>query len=68
VNGDQFIRATRKWARVHGFTVEILSRGKGSHRMLKLSNGGLTTVKHGEIPKGLKAAMMRQAKIPPDAF
>lgn len=69
MNGDEFIRALRKWARKNDREVIVdESRGKGGHRMVKLSPDGLTTVKSGEIGKGLKAVMMRQLKLPPDAF
>lgn len=64
-----FIRALKKWAKAEGRTVEVLaSRGKGGHRIVLLSPNGRTTVKTGEIGPGLKRAMMKQLKIPPDAF
>jgi mRNA interferase HicA len=69
MNGEEFIRKLKKWARKNGRDVTVEpQRGKGAHRIVKVSPDGITTVKSGEIKKGLKAAMMKQLKIPPDAF
>ncbi|MGJ3232269.1 MAG: hypothetical protein ACFE0P_10765 [Oceanicaulis sp.] len=63
------MRALRKWAKAEGHAVEVLaSRGKGGHQIVLVSPDGRTTVKSGEIGPGLKRAMMKQLKIPPDAF
>ena len=61
MNGKQFIRSARKWAKSKqlGLTVESV-RGKGGHQIVRLSNGAWTTVKSGEIGSGLFAAMLNQ--------
>lgn len=68
VNGEQFIRRARKWAKARGaeFRVES-SRGKGGHQMLYLADR-LTTVKTGEINTGLFRAMLKQLAIPKEEF
>jgi len=69
MNGQQFIRALRKWSRANGHEITVHpSRGKGGHQMVDCTTGGRTTVKSGEISTPLKAAMLRQLKLPPDAL
>lgn len=69
MKGDEFIRKARKWAKQNGRAFEIEpQRGKGGHQMVKMSPDGITTVKTGEIGKGLKAQMFKQLGLPPDAF
>jgi len=68
VNGDEFIRRARKWARQRDVAFrEDASRGKGGHRMVYVGDH-LTTVKSGEIGKGLLHAMLKQLAVPPDEF
>lgn len=69
MTGDQFIRALRKWARKNDREVEVFpSRGKGSHGQVRVTPGGLTTVKKGELGGPLKTKMMGDLGIPEDAF
>lgn len=66
MNGDEFIRKVRKLARRNGMHVEIFrAHGKGSHQTLHYGDRR-TTVKHGEIGKGLLRAMCLQLKIEPE--
>ncbi len=69
MNGDQFIRAARKWARKNDrlFTEEDRSRGKGGHVIVR-SGDKWTTVKSGEIKPPLHRAMLQQLGWPIDAF
>ena len=68
MNGDQFIRRTRQWAKAHGVEFRLdASRGKGGHRMLFLGQRA-TTVKSGEIGTGLLSAMLGQLGIPKGEF
>jgi mRNA interferase HicA len=69
MNGQQFIRRARKWAKANGHTVSVeKGRGKGGHRIVRLGNGGWSTVKTGEIGTGLLAAMLDQLGIPKEDF
>lgn len=68
MDGKEFIRRAREWAKAHDHAVELQkSRGKGGHQRL-LVGGRITTVKTGEIGKGLLADMLRQLGIPKDEF
>ena len=69
MNGREFIRALRKWARKNGHEITVhAARGKGGHQMVDCTSGGRTTVKSGEISKPLKDKMLEQLKLPPEAF
>ena len=69
MTGDEFIRKLRQWARKNSRSVEVYPhRGKGSHGQVRVTPGGLTTVKKGEISRPLKAKMMRDLDVPVDAF
>jgi mRNA interferase HicA len=68
MNGDQFIRQVRKWARAHDTPFEVKAdEGKGSHRKVFVASRW-TTVKHSEISKPLLAAMLKQLNIPREEF
>ena len=63
MNGKEFKRRLKRYAKVHGLSLEVdSSRGKGSHVMVKLGNRK-TVVKSGEIGKGLLKAMLKQLGI-----
>jgi mRNA interferase HicA len=68
MNGDQFIRKARKWAKANGqdFRVDA-SRGKGGHQLLYVG-AAMTTVKTSEIGTGLLRAMLKQLNIPHEEF
>ena len=66
MNGKEFIRRSREWAKTHGAELVVeRSRGKGGHQMLRMGDGK-TTVKTGEIGPGLLNAMLKQLGIPKD--
>jgi hypothetical protein len=68
VNGRQFVRRARTWARANGLEFRLdASRGKGGHQMLRVGERA-TTVKTSEIGPGLLAAMLAQLGIPKDEF
>ncbi len=68
MNGDQFIRRTRKWAKAHELDERVdPSRGKGGH-VTQWIGDRFTVVKTGEIGAGLLAAMLKQLGIPKDEF
>jgi hypothetical protein len=68
VNGKQFIRQTRGWARAHGVDFEVeRKRGKGGHQIVRVGEHW-TTVKSGEIKTGLLSAMLAQLGIPKGEF
>jgi hypothetical protein len=68
MNGRQFIRQSRKWAKAHGLEALVeKSRGKGGHQIVRIG-GRWTTVKTGEIGAGLLAAMLDQLGISRDEF
>jgi len=68
VNGEQFIRRARKWARANGLDEHVEpSRGKGGH-VTQVIGGRFTVVKTGEIATGLLHAMLKQLAIPRDEF
>ena len=64
MNGKQFIRATRQWAKANGqpFALES-NRGKGGHQIVRVGRAW-TTVKSGEIGPGLLAKMLADLNIP----
>ena len=68
MNGKQFVRQARKWAKANSraFSVES-ARGKGGHQIVRIG-GAWTTVKTGELGAGLLAAMLTQLGIPKDQF
>lgn len=68
MNGEQFIRKARKWAKANGVTENVeLSRGKGGH-VTQVIGERYTIVKTGEIGTGLLHAMLKQLGIPRDEF
>lgn len=68
MNGTEFIRRARKWAKANGVELTVdASRGKGGHQQVR-TPFGLTHVKTGEIGPGLLHAMLRQLGIPKDEF
>lgn len=68
MNGDQFIRQARKWAKANGLPYRVeSSRGKGGHQTFYLCDR-LTVVKTGEIGTGLLMAMLKQLDIPKGEF
>jgi hypothetical protein len=68
MNGKQFIRQARKWAKANGRELVVeSSRGKGGHQIARI-DPKWTTVKTGEIGKGLLADMLDQLGIPKDEF
>lgn len=68
MNGSEFIRRARKWAKAKGHAVHVdSSRGKGGHQTLYVGER-FTVVKTGEIKTGLLHAMLKQAGIPKDEF
>ena len=63
VNGAEFVRRARRYARNTGVEVRFdPSRGKGSHGMLYLGRSR-TVVKHGELKPGTLRAMLKQLGI-----
>ncbi len=63
MNGKEFIRRVKKLGRARGIAVLIdKAHGKGSHQTL-FYGSGRTTVKHGEIGKGLLYDMLKQLCI-----
>jgi mRNA interferase HicA len=69
MNGRQFIRRARKWAKANGRIISVeKSRGKGGHQIVRFDNGRWTTVKTGEIGTGLLNAMFDQLGIPKEEF
>ncbi len=68
MNGDEFIRAARKWAKANDRSFEVRTdRGKGSHRKVFVGSAW-TTVKQGEIGRPLLLAMLKQLNIPREDF
>jgi hypothetical protein len=68
LNGDQFIRRARKWARANDRDIRVeASRGKGGHQLLYIGSD-MTIVKTSEIGAGLLRAMLKQLNIPPEEF
>ena len=68
VNGRQFIRRARRWANAKGHAMVVdKSRGNGGHQIVWI-NARRTTVKTGEIGKGLLAEMLDQLAVSRDEF
>ena len=68
MNGKEFIRRLRAYAKKNHLDLAISpERGKGGHQLVRLS-GKPTTVKSGEIGKGLFAKMLRDLDIAKAAF
>lgn len=68
MNGREFIRHARRYARANGLSFEVSpERGKGGHQLIRL-DGRPTTVKSGEIGKGLLAKMLRDLNIAKEEF
>ena len=63
VNGSEFVRRARRYARKNGLAFSFdSSRGKGSHGKLIVGNRA-TIVQHGEIALGTLASMLRKLDI-----
>jgi mRNA interferase HicA len=63
MNGREFIRRARRYARANGLEWSFDSRhGKGSHGTLTIGDRR-TRVQHGEIPLRTPLAMLRQLGI-----
>jgi len=68
MNGKEFIRRARAYARTHGLTFEVSpERGKGGHQLIRIG-GRPTTVKSGEIGTGLFHKMLRDLDVSNDEF
>ncbi len=64
----EFIRRARRYARQTGQTFSFdPAHGKGSHGRLYVGSR-FTTVKQGELSRGLVAAMLRQLDIDREDF
>ncbi len=68
INGSEFVRRARRYARRTGqeFRFDAV-HGKGSHGRLYLGKS-YTTVKRGELSKGLLLEMLKQLGIDPKEF
>ena len=68
MNGKQFIKSAKIWAKAHGVEIRVVSdRGKGAHQALYLGDR-FAIVKSGEIGAGLFHAMLKQLGIPKEEF
>ena len=68
MNGKEFIRHARKYARRNNLDFRLIpSHGKGSHGSVRVGNKK-TTVKHGEIGKGLFLKMLNDLGIDKEDF
>jgi len=68
MNGSEFVRRAKRWAKQAGFTTRFApDHGKGSHGRLYVG-ARFTTVKQGEISPGLLTAMLKQLDIPKEEF
>lgn len=68
MNGEQFKRRARRWARKAGLAERVEpSRGKGGHTTQFVGDRH-TVVKSGEIGSGLLKAMLKQLAIPEEEF
>jgi mRNA interferase HicA len=68
MNGKEFIRRPKKLGRSNGVAVAIdKAHGKGSHQTL-FYGPARTTVKYGEIGKGLLRDMLKQLGVDPQEF
>ena len=65
---DQFLRALRAYCRANSLEFRFdAARGKGGHGRVYIGSQ-FTTVKSGEIGKGLKTAMLKQLGLPTDSL
>ena len=63
MNGREFVRRARRYARKNGLEFSFdPARGKGSHGKLTIGSCS-TIVQHGEISQGMMAAMLKQLEI-----
>ena len=68
MNGAEFIRRTKRYARKTGLTVRVDKRyGKGSHSRIYLGNRH-TLVQRGELKRAIFRAMLKQLEIPKEDF
>lgn len=68
MNGKEFIRRLRAYAKANGLDLAISpERGKGGHQLVRLADRP-TTVKSGQIGKGLLAKMLRDLAVPKEKF
>ena len=68
VNGREFVRRSRRYARENGLEFAYdPRRGKGSHGTVYVGEFR-TTVQHGEITRGTLAAMLRDLNIDGEEF
>lgn len=68
MNGTEFIRRAKRWARKAGLEFRFdRGKGKGSHGMVYIG-GRLTSVKRTEIGKGLLNAMLKDLGIEKGEF
>ena len=63
MNGREFVRRTRRYARRHGLEFSFdPSRGKGSHGEVQVG-GFRTIVQHGEIKRNTLLDMLKDLQI-----
>lgn len=68
VTDQEFLRKLRRYAHGRGLRVEYLpDRGKGSHAQIRLGDR-TTTVRRGELGRGLLRAMLRDLDIDKKEF
>lgn len=68
MNGKEFIRRARAWARDRGLECKVdPSRGKGGHQTIYVGDRW-TTVQTGELKPGTLSAMFRQLGIRKEEF
>ena len=68
MNGTEFVRRAKRYARKFGLTFRFdRSVGKGSHGRLHIG-GRFTTVPRRELGKGLLAAMLKDLGMDREAF
>ena len=68
MNGTEFIRRARRYAKKTGQDCRFEpTHGKGSHGRFYVG-GNFTTVKRGELSRGLLHGMLKQLKIAKEDF
>ena len=68
MNGREFVRRARRYARNNGLEFDYdPRRGKGSHGTIHVGEYR-TTVQHGEMPRGTLAAMLKDLNIDREEF
>ena len=69
MNRDQFLRALRAYCRANDLEPPRvdLAHGKGGHGRVWLGQA-FTTIRSGEIGRGLHRTMLSQLGLPPNAF